>query len=236
MTIKMTLSAFLTVLLLSTPASAMWGIWDPQAMEYDLVVEGTLGDIDSKLIQHRGQLFSEETGSIKVHRVLYKQSRGEVPKEVTLYSCQSTELHCPRVFHRGLQGRTGVWLLRRTKVKNVYTAYVSKPVIEEKELKFDAPQTQPQPEEDESENKAPSDLDEIPWILGPDIQSKTTLISWPDRSTLYLWILLGFAPIYIRGRTWQFTKLSKSLGYTAIAVSSSLLMWTYVLTQLIHSH
>lgn len=236
MSLRTCFTAFFTVLLLNTPATAMWGVWNPQASDYDLVVEGTLNDVDSKLILHRGQLFSEESGVIQVQRVLYKQSQAEISDQITLYSCQSTKVNCTRVFHRGLQGRTGVWLLRRSKVKNVFTAYVYKPVIKENELKWDAPLSQRLQEEEKSADVNPSDADEIRWILGPEARDKTTLISWPQRSTLYLWILLGFAPFYVRGQTWQFTKFSKKLGVTAITVSLALLTWTYALTLLIHSH
>lgn len=235
MNLKKFLAAFLTALLVSTPASAQWGLWHPQVTDYDLVVEGTLGDVDSKLILHRGQLFSQESGSITVHRVLHKRSKNEIPGKVTLYSCQSTKLHCTWVFHRALQGKSGVWLLRRSKVKNTYTAYTYKPVINENELQYDQEQAKPEEAIEENIIEESSELEEAPLILGPEVKNITTLISWPNRSALFLWILLGLVPFSIHGKTWRFTKFSKRVGIAAIAASISLLTWTSLFSALIHS-
>jgi hypothetical protein len=113
-------------------ASAQWSFsgWEPS--KCDLVVVGTLSQFEGSLSLAHGELYEEALGTIAVERVLYAKEGAEVPSQIQLHSGQNVGLLCARVAHSAHVNERGTWLLERSEVNGVYTAYRPNPLLIER--------------------------------------------------------------------------------------------------------
>lgn len=127
-----------SALFVSGSACAQWGFTGTPAM-CDLVVIGTLSDLDGGVALAGGAVYDTTLGTIEVERVVYGREGAVLPSKVRLHSAQLAGLVCPRISHEVHLHQRGAWMLDDTGIEGVYSAIRPDPVLEPGSLGEETP-------------------------------------------------------------------------------------------------